>query len=226
MRSGANLPLIAPSLLACDFNRVGEEVRRCQEAGADVLHLDLMDGHFVPNLSFGFPIIERLVKQFPDLPMDVHLMVSNPQEYIPRLLDLGMWQISVHWEAATHLHRLLGQIRDGGARAGVAFNPHTPVEQAEYLVDVIDCYLIMTVNPGFGGQSFLSSQVPKIEKARSMALSSGREVHVCVDGGVDAQTGPVCVKAGADALVAGSYLFKAADMKAGIEALKADVRET
>ena len=155
--------LIAPSLLACDFNRVGEEVARCVEAGADVLHLDLMDGHFVPNLSFGFPIIEKLVREFPDLPMDVHLMVSNPQDYLGRLLDLGVWQISVHWEAAVHLHRLLGQIRDGGARAGVAFNPHTPVDSAKYLIDMIDCYLIMTVNPGFGGQSFLSSQLAKVE---------------------------------------------------------------
>ena len=214
--------LIAPSLLACDFNRVGEEVARCVEAGADVLHLDLMDGHFVPNLSFGFPIIEKLVREFPDLPMDVHLMLSNPQDYLGRLLDLGVWQISVHWEAAVHLHRLLGQIRDGGARAGVAFNPHTPVDSAKYLIDMIDCYLIMTVNPGFGGQSFLSSQLAKVEKARAFADEAGGDVMVCVDGGVDARTGPDCVKAGADLLVAGSYLFKAADMKAGVEALKVD----
>ena len=214
--------LIAPSLLACDFNRIGEEVQRCVEAGADVLHLDLMDGHFVPNLSFGFPVIEKLVREFPDLPMDVHLMVSNPQDYLDRLLDLGVWQVSVHWEAADHLHRLLGRIRDGGARAGVAFNPHTPVDSAEYITDMIDCYLIMTVNPGFGGQSFLSTQLSKVEKARRLANRAGRQAMVCVDGGVDARTGPECVKAGADLLVAGSYLFKAADMKAGVEALKAD----
>jgi ribulose-phosphate 3-epimerase len=214
--------IIAPSLLACDFNRIGEEVQRCIDAGADVLHLDLMDGHFVPNLSFGFPIIERLAREFPDLPLDVHLMVSNPEEYIQRLLDLEVWQISVHWEAAVHLHRLLGQIRDGGAKAGVAFNPHTPVEGAHTISDLIDCYLIMTVNPGFGGQSFLNCQLSKIEAARCAADASGGKAYVAVDGGVDARSGPACLKAGADLLVAGSFLFKATDMKARVGALRAD----
>jgi ribulose-phosphate 3-epimerase len=214
--------LIAPSLLACDFNRMGEEIQRCVDAGADVLHLDLMDGHFVPNLSFGFPIVERVAQDFPDLRLDVHLMVSNPQDYIQRLLDLKVWQISVHWEAAPHLHRLLVQIKDGGARAGVAFNPHTPVEGAHTISDLIDCFLIMTVNPGFGGQSFLDSQLPKIKKARSMAESSGHGASVGVDGGIDARSGPVCTKAGADLLVAGSYLFKASDMRVRVGALRAD----
>ncbi|MFA5507237.1 MAG: ribulose-phosphate 3-epimerase [Vulcanimicrobiota bacterium] len=215
--------LIAPSLLACDFGRMAAEVQRCVEAGADVLHLDLMDGHFVPNLSFGFPLIESLAREFPNLPLDVHLMVSNPDTYLSKLLELGAWQITVHWEAVDHLHRLLGEIRKGGAKAGVAFNPHTPVEQAEYLVDQIDCYLIMTVNPGFGGQSFLRSQLPKIEKARALAEKGGLGATVAVDGGVDDRTAPVCLKAGADLLVAGSYLFKLSDMKSGIEALRADV---
>lgn len=214
--------LIAPSLLACDFNRVAEEVNRCIEAGADVLHLDLMDGHFVPNLSFGFPIIEKVAAEFPDLRLDVHLMVSNPETYIQRLLELKVWQISVHWEAADHLHRLLGQIADGGARAGVAFNPHTPVESSHPISDMIDCYLIMTVNPGFGGQSFLRSQLPKIEAARKLADGAGRQAIVAVDGGVDDRTGPDCVAAGAGLLVAGSYLFKASEMKARIGALRAD----
>ena len=213
---------IAPSLLACDFNRIGDEVARCVEAGADVLHLDLMDGHFVPNLSFGFPIIERLAAEFPDLPLDVHLMVSNPEEYIERLLKLSAWQITVHWEAADHLHRLLGQIRSGGARAGVAFNPHTPVEGARTVADLVDCYLIMTVNPGFGGQSFLHSQLSKVKRARELADEAGGGASVSVDGGVDASSGPACVRAGADLLVAGSYLFKATDMKARIGALRAD----
>lgn len=212
--------LIAPSLLACDFSRVGEEIRRCVEAGADLLHLDLMDGHFVPNLSFGFPIVESISREFPELRLDVHLMVSNPQDYIERLLDLKVWQISVHWEAAPHLHRLLGQIKQGGANAGVAFNPHTPVEGAHTVLDLLDCFLIMTVNPGFGGQSFLTSQVSKIEKARSMVKSIDRKVRVAVDGGVDGESGPACLKAGADLLVAGSYLFKASDMKARVGTLR------
>lgn len=212
--------LIAPSLLACDFGAVKAEVERCLEAGADLLHLDLMDGHFVPNLSFGFPIIESVATHFPNLKLDVHLMVSNPGDYIERLAELGVYQISVHWEADPHLHRLLGSIRARGVRAGVAFNPHTPVQAAHYLRDLIDCYLIMTVNPGFGGQAFITSQIEKIEQARQMAASQERTVHVGVDGGVDAKTAPLCIQAGADLLVAGSYLFRAPVMSTAVAALR------
>ena len=213
--------LVAPSLLACDFGRVTEEAGRCLEAGADLIHLDVMDGHFVPNMSFGFPIIESLAKALPEFKRDVHLMVSNPEDYIDRLAEIGVYQISVHWEASTHLHRLLGAIREKGIKAGVALNPHTPVELCEPVMDLVDCLLIMTVNPGFGGQKFLSSQLPKIEKAREMAGAVSHHVHVSVDGGVGADSGPECVSAGADLLVAGSYLFKSDDMPSRIQALRA-----
>lgn len=212
--------LIAPSLLACDFGKVKSEVERCLAAGADLLHLDLMDGHFVPNLSFGFPIVESLARDFPDLKLDLHLMVDNPQDYIERLAKLNVYQISVHWEAGHHLHRLLGQIREKGIKAGVAFNPHTPVEGVVHVADLLDCLLIMTVNPGFGGQSFLHSQLPKVRKAREIAAGLGRSVSVSVDGGVDGTTGPLCVEAGADLLVAGSFLFQAEDMGACLRSLR------
>jgi ribulose-phosphate 3-epimerase len=213
--------LVAPSLLACDFGRVRSEVERCLEAGADLLHLDLMDGHFVPNLSFGFPIIESLARDFPELRLDVHLMVSNPGDYVERLAELGAFQITAHWEACDHLHRVLSLIRSRGIRAGLAFNPHTPVEGARWVADLVDCYLIMTVNPGFGGQSFLHSQLPKIRSVRAIADAQARDVSVSVDGGVDGKTGPLCVAAGADLLVAGSYLFGATDMAARIDGLRA-----
>lgn len=213
---------IAPSLLACDFARVETEVERCVAAGADGLHLDLMDGHFVPNLSFGFPVVEAVAKRFPKLKLDVHLMVSNPQDYLERLADIGVFQISVHWEACLHLHRVLSQIRSLGVRAGVAFNPHTPIEGVKNVIDLVDCLLIMTVNPGFGGQSFLHSQLPKVDRARQLAEATGRQVFVGVDGGVDDQTVGPCVRAGADLLVAGSYLFRADDMKKSLEALRGD----
>jgi ribulose-phosphate 3-epimerase len=179
-----------------------------------------MDGHFVPNLSFGFPIAESVAKHFPQVKLDVHLMVTDPQNYVDRLADLGVYQISVHWETCPNLHRVLQSIKKRGVRAGVAFNPHTPVEQAETVADLIDCYLMMTVNPGFGGQSFLASQLPKIKVARRLASAQQRHVHVCVDGGVDKDTAPDCVEAGADVLVAGSYLFKADDMESAISSLR------
>lgn len=211
---------IAPSLLACDFGRVKDEVARCVEAGADLLHLDFMDGHFVPNLSFGFPITEVVARDFPDLRLDVHLMVRNPAEYIERLADIGVDQISIHWEATDHVHRVLTLIKDKGIRAGLAFNPHTPVEGARWLGDLIDTYLLMTVNPGFGGQSFLASQLPKIREARALAEQRAASVRVCVDGGVDDKTAPLCLQAGADVLVAGSYLFKQQDRKQAIDSLR------
>ena len=212
--------LVAPSLLACDFGKVKSEVERCLEAGADLLHLDLMDGHFVPNLSFGFPIVESLARDFPDLKLDLHLMVANPGDYIERLAELHVYQISVHWEATNHLHRLLSQIQEKGIKAGVAFNPQTPVEGVAQVADLLDCLLIMTVNPGFGGQTFLHSQLGKVRKAREIAAGLGRQVSVSVDGGVDDKTGPLCVEAGADLLVAGSFLFRAQDMGARLRELR------
>lgn len=211
---------IAPSLLAADFGRVKEEVQRCVEAGADLLHLDLMDGHFVPNLSYGFPILKALAEDFPELRLDVHLMVSNPEDYVERLVALKAYQITVHWEASHHIHRLLGSIRDQGVKAGLAFNPHTPIEGARSVANLVDCYLVMTVNPGFGGQSFLHSQLQKVRMARSLADSVDHECRVSVDGGVDHATAALCRDAGACLLVAGSYLFRGDDMTARLAGLR------
>lgn len=212
--------LVAPSLLACDFGRVHQEIDRCQSAGADLLHLDFMDGQFVPNLSFGFPITAAVAKQFPNFQLDVHLMVETPDTYLERLAELNVSQVSVHWETCPHLHRTLQTIRTLGMRAGVAFNPHTPLEGLEHVHDLVDNIIIMTVNPGFGGQKFLTSALPKIRQARQLVNGWGSEVTVCVDGGVNAQTGRQCVEAGADLLVAGSYLFGASDMKQALAALR------
>lgn len=212
--------LIAPSLLACDFGQVKSEVERCRQAGADLLHLDFMDGQFVPNLSFGFPVTAAVASDFPDLPLDVHLMVENPDTYLERLAELKVSQVSVHWETCPHLHRTLQTIRGLGMRAGVAFNPHTPLQGLEHVHDLVDNIIIMTVNPGFGGQKFLASALPKVQQARQMVNTWGSKITICVDGGVNAQTGSQCVQAGADLLVAGSYLFRASNMKQALTALR------
>ncbi len=167
-------------------------------------------------------MVEALAKRFPALKLDVHLMVSNPQDYLDRLADLGVFQISVHWEACLHLHRVLSRIRSLETRAGVAFNPHTPVEGVKNVMDLVDCILIMTVNPGFGGQTFLHSQLPKIRKARELADATGRQVFVGVDGGVDDKSVAGCREAGADLLVAGSYLFGSENMEMSLRALRVD----
>lgn len=212
--------LVAPSILACDFSRMAESVERTLEAGADLLHLDFMDGHFVPNLSFGFPIAQAVAKAFPKIRLDVHLMVTNPDEYLERLAELKCYQVSVHWEACPNLHRTLQRIRQLGMKAGVAVNPHTPLQGLEFLADYLDNVLVMTVNPGFGGQSFLPEVLPKVRAARAFARERGLPMHVSVDGGINGQTGPRCASAGADLLVAGSYLFEAEDMAGAIAALR------
>lgn len=196
------------------------EVARCLEAGADLLHLDFMDGHFVPNLSFGFPITKALAQSFPEVELDVHLMVENPDTYLDRLAELGCYQVSVHWETCPHLHRTLGRIRELGMKAGVAFNPHTPLNGLKHVSEFLDNVLIMTVNPGFGGQSFIESTVSKIESAHKLVSTFPAPVTISVDGGVNAETGALCRSAGATLLVAGSYLFKAPDMSQAVEALR------
>ncbi len=220
MSSAPSAPLIAPSILACDFARLGESVGRVLEAGADLLHLDFMDGHFVPNLSFGFPIAQAVAKAFPKVRLDVHLMVTNPDDYLERLAELNCYQVSVHWETCPNLHRTLQRIRQLGMKAGVAYNPHTPLQGLEYLKEVLDNVLVMTVNPGFGGQSFLPEVLDKVTQAREFARKHNPEMHVSVDGGVNGQTGRLCAEAGADLLVAGSYLFEASDLAAALAALR------
>lgn len=212
--------LVAPSILACDFSRLAQDVDRTLQAGADLLHLDFMDGHFVPNLSFGFPIAESIAKAFPKVRLDVHLMVTNPDDYLERLAELNCYLVTVHWETCANLHRTLQRIRQLKMKAGVAFNPHSPLLGLEYLKEYLDNVLVMTVNPGFGGQSFLPEVLPKITAARTFAEQNELEMHVSVDGGINDKTGRLCLEAGADLLVAGSYLFGASDLKASIAALR------
>ena len=212
-------PLITPSLLAADFAKLGEEVRAVTEAGADWLHLDIMDGHFVPNISFGPGLIKAL-RRHTTIPFDVHLMIAPVDPYLQAFADAGADLISLHPEAGPHLHRSLQTIRSFGKKAGVVLNPATPIAAIEHVLDLCDLILVMSVNPGFGGQSFLESQLPKIEKLRRLIEASGRDIRLQVDGGVTAKTAPLCLNAGADVLVAGTAVFGAPDYAAAIKALR------
>ena len=210
---------IAPSLLAADFARLGEEARAVAEAGADWLHLDIMDGHFVPNISFG-PVVVSAVRRHCALPLDVHLMIAPADPYLEAFAQAGADLISLHPEAGPHLHRSLQTIRRLGKRAGVVLNPATPVSAVGNVLDLCDLVLVMSVNPGFGGQSFLESQLPKIAALRRMIDETGRDIALEVDGGVTAETAPRCVAAGADTLVAGTAVFGAPDYARAIAALR------
>jgi ribulose-phosphate 3-epimerase len=194
-------------MLSADFAKLGEEARAIQAAGADWLHVDVMDGHFVPNLTIG-PLVVKAVKPHVSIPLDVHLMIAPADPYLEAFRDAGADHLLVHPEAGPHLHRTLKRIRELGAKAGVVFDPSTPPDVIEYMMDEIDIILVMTVNPGFGGQSFIASQLPKIRKLREMIDASGRDILLEVDGGVTPQTAPLCMEAGATALVAGSAVFK------------------
>ena len=198
---------IAPSILSADFGRLAEEVSRAEEAGADWVHVDVMDGHFVPNITIG-PLVTEAVRRTTTLPVDVHLMIEEPDRYIEDFKEAGADWITVHQETSPHLHRTLARIRDFGVRAGVALNPSTPVESLRDVTSHLDMVLVMTVNPGFGGQAFIPSSLGKIERARRLLdQSGGRDVVIQVDGGIDPSTAPLAVKAGAQVLVAGSAVF-------------------
>ncbi len=210
---------IAPSLLAADFARLGEEVRAVAEAGADWLHLDIMDGHFVPNISFG-PGLVRALRRHASIPFDVHLMIAPVDPYLEAFAAAGANLISLHPEAGPHLHRSLQTIKALGCQAGVVLNPATPIAALDHVLELCDLILVMSVNPGFGGQSFLTSQLDKIATLRRRIDASGRAIALQVDGGVTVATAPRCIAAGADVLVAGTAVFGQPDYQAAIAALR------
>jgi ribulose-phosphate 3-epimerase len=197
---------IAPSILAADFTRLGEHVREVEQAGCGILHVDVMDGHFVPNISIGLPVVQAL-RPITKLPIDTHLMITDPDLYIERFAKAGADMISVHVEACPHLHRSLELIRQAGCRPGVVLNPITSLSTLEEVLPYVDYVLIMSVNPGFGGQKFIQSTVGKIAKLRSMIKERGLDVHIEVDGGIDLSTAAIVTEAGAEWLVAGSAIF-------------------
>ena len=200
-------PLISPSILSADFARLGEEVRAVDAAGADWIHVDVMDGHFVPNLTIG-PGVVKALRPYTTKPFDVHLMIEPVDHFLEAFAAAGADIITFHPEAGPHAHRTVQAIKALGKQAGIALNPATPAKMLDYLIDDIDLVLVMSVNPGFGGQSFISSQLRKIEAVRKMIDKSGRRIQLEVDGGVDLVTAPQCVSAGADVLVAGTATFK------------------
>ncbi|HEX3916102.1 MAG TPA: ribulose-phosphate 3-epimerase [Caulobacteraceae bacterium] len=199
-------PIIAPSILSADFARLGEEARAIEAAGADWLHVDVMDGHFVPNLTIG-PNVVKAIRPHVTIPMDVHLMIAPADPYLEAFAEAGANSITIHPEAGPHLDRSLKRIRELGAKAGVAFNPSTPPDTIEWMLDDVDLVLVMSINPGFGGQSFMPSQLAKIARLRSMIEASGRDIVLEVDGGVTPETAARCLEAGAEALVAGTAVF-------------------
>ncbi len=211
--------LIAPSILSADFARLADEVAQVEQAGADLLHVDVMDGHFVPNITVGPPIVEAL-RKVTKLPLDVHLMVTNPDAFIPQFAEAGADYLTVHVETCPHLHRTVQSIKERRVKAGVTLNPATPISSTEDILPDVDLLLIMSVNPGFGGQQFIASSLEKIARARDLLKRTGSHALLEVDGGVKVDNAAQIVKAGADILVAGSAIFGSQDYAATIKAMR------
>ena len=211
--------LVAPSILSADFSRLGEDINAIAAAGADWVHVDVMDGSFVPNITIGVPVV-RSIRPVTTLPLDVHLMIDHPDRHIEAFAKAGADIITVHIEACTHLHRVIAQIHDAGCRAGVSLNPHTPISGLEYVLEDLDMVLIMSVNPGFGGQKFIPSSLDKLRSLSALMDRVGHRALVQVDGGVSPKNSAAVRAAGADVLVAGSAVFGADDYEAVIAKLK------
>ncbi len=214
---------LAPSILSSDFSKLGDEIRAVEKAGADYIHVDVMDGHFVPNLTIGPPVVQA-IREVTRLPLDVHLMIENPSEFIPDFVRAGADILTVHVEACIHLDRTVHQIRDLGARPGIALNPHQPLHVLEYILQETDQVLLMSVNPGFGGQAFIPGVLPKISRLREMILNSDLKTEIEIDGGVKIENAGKIVEAGADILVAGSAIFGTDDYSGTLQRFRDQIK--
>ncbi|MGJ9381362.1 ribulose-phosphate 3-epimerase [Salipaludibacillus sp. CF4.18] len=213
---------IAPSILAANFAKLGEEIIDVEKGGADYIHVDVMDGHFVPNITIG-PLIVDAIRPLTKLPLDVHLMIENPDNYIPAFAKAGADIISVHAEACPHLHRTIQLIKDSGAKAGVVLNPATPVSLIQHVIEDVDLVLLMTVNPGFGGQSFIHQVLPKVSQVKELVDRLGKDIDIEIDGGVNPVTARLCETAGANVLVAGSAIYGKTNRKEAIDSIRGSI---
>ncbi|CAH0149007.1 ribulose-phosphate 3-epimerase [Priestia megaterium] len=214
---------IAPSILSANFSKLAEEIREVEAGGADYIHIDVMDGHFVPNITIG-PLIVEAVRPVTTLPLDVHLMIENPDQYVPMFAKAGADILTVHAEACTHLHRTIQLIKEHGMKAGVALNPATPIDVVKHILEDIDLILLMTVNPGFGGQNFIPNVLPKIEQISQLIEIRHFSIEVEVDGGINEETARKCVEAGANVLVAGSAIYNQEDRAGAISQIRTTVQ--